>query len=280
MLIDVHTHCHQPQHRGADWLETSKRAYGDRDWSFSPADYSRVMNEAGVSTAVIFGVTANAIDLKTPNDFVADFCSQVDLDTIPFMALDPTAPEFWDDFEDGCRRGFKGVKLYPVSALFDPTDTAYDRFYSRCSELGLVILWHMGATPNPNGSLVYSNPLVIDEVARRHPTLTQVIAHMGHPWQREAVIVIRKNVRVFADVSASWARPQDGFQALVRAQEWGVVDKLIFGSDFPHWTPAEAIEGLRSLAARRPHDMPHIEANTIEHLIDSDHLATLGLRAS
>ena len=277
-MIDIHTHCHQPHHRGEGWEEVSRRAYGDSDRGFTPAEFERVMREGGVETAVVFGVTARAIDLSTPNEFVEQFCADVDIETIPFMALDPTADDAWEVFDDAVARGFRGAKLYPTSALFDPTDEQWDPFYARAAELGLVFLWHMGATPNPWGKLTYSLPFVIDEVARRHPTLTQVIAHMAHPWQRETMIVIRKHPRVFSDVSAAWARPHDGFQALVRAQEWGVVDKLVFGSDYPHWTPKEGADGLRALAARKPVDMPHIEQATLDHLVESDHLAALGLR--
>jgi predicted TIM-barrel fold metal-dependent hydrolase len=118
---------------------------------------------------------------------------------------------------------------------------------------------------------------VVDEVARRHPDVTQIIAHLGHPWQRETIVTVRKNRRVFADVSASWARPLDGYLALTRAQEWGVVDKLLFGSDFPIWTPAQAATELRQLAASRPEGLPPIEPATVEWLLDGDPRATLGL---
>jgi len=276
-MFDVHTHCHQPEHRGADWRAHSDRAYGAREWAYTPDDYSRSMRKGGVTAAVVCGVTALAAGLDTPNDFVEDFSARADLRTVPFMSLDLTASNWSARADDGVRRGFRGVKLYPTAALFDPADPAHDSFYERCVRERLVLLWHMGATPVPTASLALSNPLKVDEVARRHPDLVQIIAHLAHPWQREAIITIRKNTNVFADVSGVWARPQDGFQALVRAQEWGVVDKLLFGSDYPHWTPAAAIEGLRSLAERRPTDMPHIESATIEHLIESDHLAAVGL---
>lgn len=277
-MIDVHTHCHQPEHRGPAWNDFAARAYGAREWAYSPDDYARAMRDGGVSTAIVFGVTAKSSGRHTPNEFVADFCARADIDTVPFMALDLGDPGWEAEFDDGIARGFRGVKLYPVLARFDPESEEHDHFYRRATEHGLVVLWHQGATPDAAGSLAYSQPLVIDEVARRHPGLTQVIAHMAHPWQRDAIVVIRKNPRVFADVSASWARPSEGFPALVSAQEWGVVDKLLFGSDYPHWTPAEAVAGLRSLAARRPVDMPHIEESTIEHLLETDHLAALGLR--
>ena len=117
----------------------------------------------------------------------------------------------------------------------------------------------------------------VDEVARRHPDLVQIIAHLGHPWQRETMVVIRKNRQVFSDVSASWARPADGYRALVRAQEWGVVDKLLFGSDYPIWTPQQATDGLREIAANRVEGLPAISQELIDHLLDGDHRERLGL---
>lgn len=117
----------------------------------------------------------------------------------------------------------------------------------------------------------------MDEVARRHPDLVQIIAHLGHPWQRETIVTLRKNRRVYSDVSASWARPLDGYLALARAQEWDVVQKLVFGSDFPLWTPAEATEGLRSLASSHPSGFPPIRPSTIEWLLDGDPRAEMGL---
>jgi predicted TIM-barrel fold metal-dependent hydrolase len=69
----------------------------------------------------------------------------------------------------------------------------------------------------------------------------------------------------------------DGYLALVRAQEWNVTDKLVFGSDYPLWTPAQAVDGLRALARRRAGDLPHVEESTVEELLARDALAVLGL---
>jgi predicted TIM-barrel fold metal-dependent hydrolase len=89
--------------------------------------------------------------------------------------------------------------------------------------------------------------------------------------------VLRKSRNVFADVSGVWARPYDGFRALVRAQEWGVVPKLLFGSDYPLWTPAEAVAGLRELAMMRPAGLPSVAPGTLDWLVDGDSRAALGL---
>jgi predicted TIM-barrel fold metal-dependent hydrolase len=90
--------------------------------------------------------------------------------------------------------------------------------------------------------------------------------------------VIRKNRRVFSDVSACWARPADGHRALIRAQEWGVVDKLLFGSDYPIWTPADAISGLRSLAEiESPTGAPTLNQETIDWILTGDQRPALGI---
>ncbi|MCW3818915.1 amidohydrolase family protein [Micromonospora sp. DR5-3] len=275
-MIDVHTHCLLSGHWGCEWDEHWRPVYGKAYPDVTPEEYDRAMKP--VRAAFVFGLRATAAGVATPNDFVERFCAETKTETVGFMSLDPTDPDVLEQMADGVSRGLRGIKLYPVLALFDPRDERYDSFYVAARENGLVLLWHMGATPSPAGDLSVSNPLVVDEVARRHPDLVQIIAHLGHPWQRETIVTLRKNRHVFSDVSASWARPFDGFAALVRAQEWGVVDKLLFGSDFPMWTPEEAISGLRSLGAMRPAGMPHIRPETIECLLDSDPRDALGLR--
>jgi predicted TIM-barrel fold metal-dependent hydrolase len=169
------------------------------------------------------------------------------------------------------------VKLYPVLSLFDPLDPQFDDFYTTLKTRRMVALWHMGATPSPVGRLSVSQPMVIDEVARRHPDLTQVMAHMGHPWQRDTNVVLRKNRRVFADVSGVPSRQMDAFFALVGAQEWRTVDKLVFGSDYPLWSPAEALANLRAIARFRAGNLPFVADETIERIIHCDALAMLEL---
>jgi hypothetical protein len=249
--------------------------YGYEYPNHSPAEYDAAMQD--VDLAFVFGMRATAAGVMTPNEYVEWFCAKTSTNTIGFMALDPSDDDVLDQLRDGVARGLGGIKLYPVLALFDPTDERYDAFYRAAAGAGLIVLWHMGATPSPAGKLSVSNPLVVDEVARRHPDLTQIIAHLGHPWQRETIVTVRKNRRVFADVSASWARPLDGYLALTRAQEWGVVDKLLFGSDFPIWTPAQAADELRRLAASRPEGLPPIEPSTVEWLLEGDPRPALGV---
>ena len=277
MLVDVHTHFMRGAHWGSEWRDHWQPIYGHPWNDVTVLDYDRAMSD--VDVALVFGIRATAAGIATPHEELARFCDSTRTNTIGFMALDPSDPDALEQMKYGVELGLKGVKLYPVLAHFDATDPAFGKFFEALIANRLPVLWHVGTTPSPAGDLKLSMPMMIDDVARRHPELVQIMAHMGHPWQRETLAILRKNHRVFADVSASWARPFDGFHALVRAQEWGVVDKLLFGSDFPLWTPAEAIQGLFEISELRSGGLPHVTTETVEQILDQEALTLLGLDA-
>ena len=60
--------------------------------------------------------------------------------------------------------------------------------------------------------------------------------------------------------------------------EWGVTDKLLFGSDFPLWTPQEGMDKLYRLNDQlEGTKLPRIPDDVIEGIIHRDSLALLGL---
>jgi predicted TIM-barrel fold metal-dependent hydrolase len=68
------------------------------------------------------------------------------------------------------------------------------------------------------------------------------------------------------------------YEALVMAQEWGAMHKLLFGSDFPVTTPAYAMERLRAVNdVVAGTSMPKIPTEKIEAIINADALTALQL---
>jgi predicted TIM-barrel fold metal-dependent hydrolase len=50
-------------------------------------------------------------------------------------------------------------------------------------------------------------PRLIDDVAIRFPDVKIVMAHLGHPWDGECIVTIRKHPNVYADCYALHYRP-------------------------------------------------------------------------
>ncbi|HUB69773.1 MAG TPA: amidohydrolase family protein [Acidimicrobiales bacterium] len=277
MIVDVHTHCLRPQHWGREFDEHWKPIYGYDYPDHTPAEFDAAMSAGNVDVAVVFGLTAAAVGVRTPHEFVAQFCRETSTPTVGFMSLDPLDADVFDQVDEGMELGLRGVKLYPVLAGFSPADEDFRPFFDLLEKRGLVVLWHMGGSPSPESTLKYSQPLQLDDVARRHRGLRQIIAHMGHPWQRDTVQVLRSNSNVYADVSGLWARPFDGYLALMNAVEWGVVPKLLFGSDFPLWAPGDAQQGLRTVAAGSGAPLPAVADAVVDEIVNRDTCALLGL---
>jgi len=62
------------------------------------------------------------------------------------------------------------------------------------------------------------------------------------------------------------------------ATEWGVMNKVIFGSDFPITTPAYAMQRLRAVnEIVEGTKLPKISLEQIEQIIHADSLTFLGL---
>ena len=126
--------------------------------------------------------------------------------------------------------------------------------------------------------LKWARPFLLDEVCANLPALTIVIAHLGHPWIDEAIAVARKHPRLFLDISALVTRPWQLYTGLISAQEYGIAGKLLFGSDFPFFTPTQTAEVLRAVPARyEGTPLPQISKDWIEDLIERDSLALLGV---
>ncbi len=278
MMIDYHTHFMRRAHFGTDFAREWDERGGTGAWPEITAEqYEKALEP--VDRAIVFGITAAALGIHTPHEYVAGLVARNPKKFIGFMALDPSRSDAIAEMERGRNEyGMKGIKLYPVMSLYSITDPNLAPFFRRAEELKLPILMHMGTSPATRGLLKYSVPLLADELAVAFPELRMILAHLGHPWQRETAMVIRKHANVYADISGLWHRPWQGYEALVVCDEWGVNHKLLFGSDYPLWEPSHAIEGLRNLNRQvEGTPLPKIKAEVIEQILHRNILGELGI---
>ncbi|MBA0052020.1 amidohydrolase [Streptomyces sp. AJS327] len=279
MIVDVHSHLFGcPDHLGPDFLAQAGRARsGAVDLAVRWEEYAATAPPD--SRAIVFGGKARLSDLWVDDASVAAYVAEHPDRLIGFLSLDPTRPGWQEELRHGHRElGLRGVKLMPMYAGFDPGDERLDPLWTYTSDHGLPVLMHTGTTFVSQAPLEYARPLLADRVARRFPEQRLVLAHLGHPYEGECVAVIRKHPHVYADVSALHYRPFQLWRALMLVQEYGVWDKLLFGSDYPFTSVDATVAGLREVAGiQSPAGLHGIDEREVEALIERDALSPLGL---
>ena len=104
------------------------------------------------------------------------------------------------------------------------------------------------------------------------------MAHVGHPFSDECLVVIRKHPHVYADISALYYRPWQFYNTLIIAQEYKVTHKLLFGTDYPFAGGQASIDGLRNVNhIIGDSGLPRVTDETIDGILHRDALHLLGI---
>jgi predicted TIM-barrel fold metal-dependent hydrolase len=280
MIVDVHSHTWEyPRHFGDDFRRQAKRARAGVEVDLTVRyDAYRAAAPADTRT-VVFGGKARLSGVWVEDQYVADYVAANPDTLIGFLSVDPTQPGWERELEDGHRGlGMRGIKLLPMYAGFQPDDPRLDPLWKYATAHQLPVLLHTGTTFVAQAPLDCTLPRHLDRVAIRYPDVRIVMAHLGHPYEGECVVTIRKHPNVYADLSALHYRPFQLYHSLMLVQEYGVWDKVLFGSDYPFTTVTASIEGLRKLNAMLDGTaLPRLDEAAIERLIHRDTLVVLGL---
>lgn len=294
MIIDVHTHT--PAYR--DPVPTDKIVMNhlwrpDRAVQATTSWADFLAAQGNSTRSIVFGIAwhpgGSIYDGITEqgdgwytgniNDATATFIHAHPERLIGFMALHPYDKDCMDELER-CRTdlGLRGIKLGANYQNFDPLESRALAIYEKAQRYGLPVLFHQGTSPVRNAPIRLSHPLLMDEIAIRYPDLKIIMAHLGHPWQVDTCVVIRKHPNVYADLSGNSYRPFSFWEQMVKAMEWNVLHKILFGTDFPVATVEETLAMLRNVNhVVEGTRLPHIPAEAIEAIIERDALALLGL---
>ena len=280
MIIDAHSHAWRyPDHFQEDFRRQAIRARAGQevDLTVKFSEYQETSPEE-VRT-IVFGGKARLSGLWVGDQYVADYVAAHPDSLIGFLSVDPTQKGWEKELYVGHQElGLKGIKLLPMYAGFMPDDSILDPLWSYASEHTLPVLLHTGTTFVSQAPLACTLPRHLDQVAIRYAEVKIILAHLAHPYEAECVAVIRKHPNVYADISALHYRPFQLYNSLMLVQEYGVWDKVLFGTDYPFTTVNESIAGLRHL--NRMLDgtaLPRLDENKIEGMISRETLSILGL---
>ena len=235
MMVDVHTHVWEcPCHIGERFIDDARRTAGEgyKDIHVDLDKHWEAMQ--AVDRAVVLGFRARHVGVLVPNEYVAEYVARHPEKLIGFCSVDPQDPDAVEQLDDCVQRlKLQGLKMGPIYQNVAPGDSRFRRIMKRAEELRIPMLIHQGTTFCENVSLEIANPIQLQPLAHEFPNLRMVIAHLGHPWIDETLVLIRKHPNLYSDISALYYRPWQFYNALVSAMEYGVLDRLLLGSDYP-----------------------------------------------
>jgi predicted TIM-barrel fold metal-dependent hydrolase len=291
MIVDVHTHIWQtPDQLGqmdlGEIRQNRQRLPRNTPatrtaWRAIPAADSEHhwAQSRAVDKSFVLGFKSRYLRAEIPNRYVADYVSKYPQKLIGFAGIDPTergaAEEVRIAKEDLLLRG---ITLSPANQDFHPADSRAMRVYEEAERLGMPIVMHPSGLFTEESKLEYGRPYLLDEVARTFPNLRLIIAQLGQPWVDETITMLAKHPHVFADVSGLLSRPWQAFNALVSCHQANVIDKLLFGSDFPYTNAEECIESLYSINhIAQGTNLPVVPREALRGIVERDALGLLGI---
>jgi predicted TIM-barrel fold metal-dependent hydrolase len=280
MIVDVHSHAWRyPDDFTDEFRRQARQARAGVEVDLT-VRYEMYRAAAPAETkTIVFGGKAKLSGLWIDDQYISDYVAAHADTLIGFLSVDPTQEGWQYEMERGHQElGLRGIKLMPMYAGFRPDDAMADPLWRYAAQHRLPVLLHTGTTFVAQAPLDCTLPRHLDRVAIRFPEVRIVMAHLGHPFEGECVAVARKHPNVFADISALFYRPFQLYHSLMLVQEYGVWDKILFGTDYPFTTVNSTIQGLRNLNdLTRGTGLPKLSEPAIEAMIRRDALTLLGL---
>jgi predicted TIM-barrel fold metal-dependent hydrolase len=293
MIVDCHTHIWQsPEQLGQ--LELGELPRNSRNRPARSGNPNRTAWRASVPAAdpdhhwaqssavdksIVLGFKSKYLRAEIPNKYVAEYVARYPQKLIGFAGIDPSEGSAREEVKIAkFDLRLRGITISPANQDFHPADTRAMKIYEQAEELGMPILIHPSGQYTEQSKLEYARPFLLDEVARAFPNLRLVIAQLGQPWIDETICLLGKHPQVYADVSGMLSRPWQAYNALVEAYQAGVIDKLLFGSDFPYTSAEDCIESLYSInQLAQGTNLPVVPREALRGIVERDALNLLGL---
>ncbi len=211
--IDFHTHIDN----APDW-----------GWDDPVSKLIPLLDEANIARAVVMTYRDASPDDISPLEYLAAAIACEPDRLVGFARLHPSdTTDTVQLLERAVTEfGMAGLKLHPVSTFQHPGGTATVRLVSAAAEMGLPVLFHCG---DEN----LSTPLAIEQLAKKVPSATIVLGHMGGYFHvDEAIRVAERNDQIYLETSAT---PHS--DCILDAVRRVGAHRVLYGSDAPGAPP-------------------------------------------
>jgi predicted TIM-barrel fold metal-dependent hydrolase len=229
------------------------------------------LDEAGIEKAVILS------DSRTTPEQVSAFVSQAPDRFIGFGYVNPMDEGAGDEtLRQRDELGLFGLKLYPTTDSYRVDDSKAFEVYEAADGIGMPIMLHHAGMPDPGDLLKHSDPALIDIVAHSFPDLKIVLAHLGYPRVDETLYVARKHRNVWCDISWPYgdvnhpSYPYMLWRDLLTALNLGVLNKMVFGTDYPGVRQRPYVDMLMSINRYATHEDLRIPESQLRSIIDGN----------
>lgn len=193
-----------------------------------------------ITMHLVQSVATTQLQVHSVNNFIAREVAQFPDRLYGFGTLHQESSS--EDIRQILDLGLHGVKLHPDIQRFELDDP---RIFALCEELeanDLTLLIHTG-----DDRFDFSNPNRLIPLLRAFPKLKVIGAHFGgHTmWQEAARQLAGNYENLWVDCSSSFfALNKEEARDLIHA--YGA-DRVLFGTDYPMWSPKEELKVFRSL---------------------------------
>jgi hypothetical protein len=253
-MIDIHVHLWDWRSETPSFIREymlSRGYFGDADPQefFSTDSLVKALDEAGVELAALLPLRAESYGWRVTNEYVAERVEEKPDRLVGFACVSPNTHDAVKELVYSIEElQLKGLKLHPPMQMFDPGDPVCFPIYEAMQHYGLPILFHTGSGPSQLSDR-FSNPHLVDEVAVHFPALKIIMAHAGRFWYQETLTMMRRHPNIHIDISANVGKAT-GYglllALLVAVKEVvGAVDRVLFASDYPWYTPRRMLELLQ-----------------------------------
>ncbi|MFP4628765.1 MAG: amidohydrolase family protein [Halobacteriales archaeon] len=256
--IDVHAHPPTAEflhEAGGPYMADAAAGFGADLETESLEDMVETYRDAGIARAVLLAWDAETNTGRPPvtNEYVAAARDEHPDFFVPFASVDPHK----DDCVETARRAVEdldlaGFKFQQLAQGFDPSAPEHAALFETIETLGAPCIFHGGNTQfggdSPGGRglrLRYGHPLLVDDLAARHPHLPIILAHPAFPWEKVQLATCLHKANVYMDLSGWLPRYIDD-QVLHYARTL-LSEKVMFGTDYPMLDPARWLADFAEL---------------------------------
>lgn len=272
MIVDCHVNIWNDEdvlpHYGSQLGRVREKLIGAK------ADGDTLYRElAGADRAIVFALSyGDTVGIESSDETTAAAMAKYPDKFVGFAYMDPRRPDYMERLRHAVEDlGLRGVKYGPIYNGVALDDARMTPVYEYCVEKNLPLTMHMGTTFTRLYAADLGRPIHVEGVALRYPDLKLVMAHMGHPWYEDCVVIVRKQPNVYAEISAIYYRAWQFYNVMMAIQEYQVADKIFFGTDFPFSTLEEGLSLTRAVNdVVAGSALPRVSEEIIEQIIHAN----------